>query len=88
MLVSPPGQSKQLHVGEVSAAAPDRPDAGTEALSQFDPRADEARAQGSLEGGVGTLEARYDGDALSYWWGSGIVTHTSGRTYLAPPVTT
>ena len=88
MLVSPPGQSKQLHVGEVSAAAPDRPDAGTEDLSQFDPRADEARAQGSLEGGVGTLEARYDGDALSYWWGSGIVTHTSGRTYLAPPVTT
>ena len=88
MLSTPAGESKQLHVGEVSAAAPDRPDAGTEDLSQFDSRADEARAQGSLEGGVGKLEARYQDDALSYWWGSGVVTHTSGRTYLAPPVTT
>lgn len=91
MLSSPPGQTKQLSIGEVAAPQ------GQYALNRikapeiqthtdFDPAKDQSLAQGDLSGGVGSLELDDKSDGDGYWWSSGIVTHVPGRNYIAPAV--
>lgn len=89
MLVSPPGESKQLAIDEVpgpeSQSALNRIE--TQDIQQrtdFDLRQDQVLAQGDLSGGVGDLEF---GDGTTFWWGTAI-THVPGKVYCPPPVNT
>ncbi len=88
MLVTPPGQTKQLNVTEVGAPNSTRIMMGQLTQGEadrlaFTPEQDTPFAMADFTGGLGQLE--FDGnDETSYWWGSGVCTHVTGRTYLAP----
>ncbi|MDE2103974.1 MAG: hypothetical protein KGL39_42450 [Patescibacteria group bacterium] len=93
MLVTPPQQPKQLKVEEV--ADPDslwllRRNTTPETINHqdFDPKQDTPFAQGDLTGGAGQLIFNSKADETHYWWSSGVITHVSGKVYLAPPVNT
>lgn len=89
MLVTPPGQTKQLSISEVEQPAVVRSPVEQEMLRQaFNPKVDSSLAQIDFSGGVGLLERGMDEQDNHYLWGSGIVTHTDGKVYLAPATTT
>lgn len=93
MLVTPPQKPKQLMVEEV--ADPDSlwllrrlQTTETQTHQDFDPKEDTPFAQGDLSGGAGQMVFNSKADETRYWWSSGIVTHVSGKAFLAPPTTT
>ena len=91
MLSSPPDAPKAINLTEVPRPADSRARSleGVSATNTvFGELADVAVAQSQVGGGLGQLEMGVDGDESRYWWGSGIVTHTDGKRYLAPPVST
>ena len=88
MLATPQGQTKQVEF--IEAQGTDSQRLGTQdiATSQdFDPRIDTPYSMSNFTGGVGQLEYDFQ-DETGYWWSSGVVTHVSGKVYLAPPATT
>lgn len=88
MLVSPPGQSKQIDFSEAQAPETQRINTEDIATSQdFDPRIDTPFAMSDFSGGCGQLEFDLQDDT-AYWWSNGAVTHVSGKVYPAPPATT
>lgn len=86
MLVTPPGQSKQLawsEVGPPDAQRVSTADAATH--TDFPPDKDVPFAMSSFAGGAGELEFSID-DENTYWWGVA-VTHVDGKVYLPPAAT-
>ncbi len=86
MLVTPPGETKQLMIDEVGK--PDAARLSTEDIAthqDFSPEHDTPFSQASFKAGVGQIEFDF-ADDYAYWWGKGVVTHVDGKVYLAPPV--
>lgn len=86
MLVTPPGQSKQLDMNEIGG--PDyryttRVNTFDQATHQdFQPDKDAVFASSSFVGGLGYREDDLQGNA-TYWWGN-CVTHVAGKVFLPP----
>lgn len=88
MLVSPKGESKQIKFVEAGAPSAERVSTSDIASHQdYAPMFDTPFAMGSFVGGVGQLFYE-EGEEDAYLWSDGIVTHTTGKAYLAPNVNT
>lgn len=86
MLVTPPGQSKQLDINEIGG--PDyryttRVNTVDQATHQdFQPDKDSVFSSTSFVGGLGYREDNLEGEG-TYWWGN-CVTHVDGKVFLPP----
>lgn len=86
MLTTPQNQTKTILFTEAEGPDPQRLVTQDTGLHQdFNPRIDTPFAMANFTGGCGQLEYDFV-DETGYWWSSGVVTHVSGRVYLAPPV--
>ncbi len=86
MLVSPPGQTKQLQTTEAPPIESQRLVTQDIANARdFDPKLDTPFSMSDFSGGVGQMEFDFS-DEKAYWWGSGVITHVPGKVFLAPPV--
>lgn len=93
MLVSPPGESKQLIVSEVPHPSGQydlnrMATEDTRNATDFEQQYDAVLAQSSFSGGIGQLDHDVRAEEDMCWWAPGLVIHVPGKVFLAQAVHT